>query len=148
MAAPPAERALAADSAARTIQSMEGASRLLRVGYALSPGSIQKRLQPSVGPTTLYRRALRPEATSALVTCLQTLPCSLRPFLATVATHFTPTRPEATCCNALVLITWLLSFVCTSSHSQAAIGHSGRLRGAPPGCKRNALGLRTHDYSL
>ena len=48
-------RAHAADSAATILASMEANSRFLKAGFALQSQDIQMRLQPSLGPTTLYR---------------------------------------------------------------------------------------------
>lgn len=47
-------RAVAADSAEKTIRTMEG-MKCIRLGYKLKGESIQARLGPQVGPTTLYR---------------------------------------------------------------------------------------------
>lgn len=50
-------RTHAADSATIILATMEANSRFLKAGFALQSQDIQIRLQPSLGPTTLYKCA-------------------------------------------------------------------------------------------
>ena len=52
-----APREVAADSAAKAVQSMEAMSKTMRAGVRLQGEHLQRRLQPSAGSTTLYRCA-------------------------------------------------------------------------------------------
>ena len=50
-------RVMAADSATNAIRGLERMHKALRMGVSLPAESLQSRLQPAVGPTTLYRCA-------------------------------------------------------------------------------------------